>query len=231
MLYVNFQEVKMNNDKHFKKIIRVTCATLLALLLISAATPINALNTLSPALEIIASEFTMAKSGLVGVGVYLEEEDFATALGVEKVGKITITSLPEPTLGRLQLGSRYVEVGQTISERNLDSLKFVQYGSGEVTATFKFTRGSDPYGVSYECALYTLMSVNSAPTIEVSVDASSVVDATAYSGITYMGGVRASDRENDTLTFEIIKGASNGSVKLTDKTHGYFEYTSNEGFV
>lgn len=229
MLYVNFQEVKMNNGKHFKKIIRVTCAVLTTLVLISA-TPISALNTLSPALDIIAAEFTMAKSGLVGAGIYFEKEDFAAALGVDKVGKITITSLPEATLGRLQLGSRAVEVGQTISERNLSSLKFVQYGSGEVTAAFKFTRGSDPYGVAYECALYTLMSVNTAPVIEASTSVSAN-DATAYSGITHLGAIRANDRESDTLTFEIIKGASNGTVKLTDKTHGYFEYASNEGFI
>lgn len=219
----------MNKSNRLKKIIRVTCTALTALILIGAV-PTSALGTLSPALDIIADEFTMAKNGLVGAGIYFEKEDFTNALGVDKVGKITITSLPESTAGRLQLGSRAVEVGQTISERNLDLLKFVQYGSGEVTATFKFTRGSDPYGVAYECALYTLASVNTAPTIETSVDASSS-NATAYSGITHLGAILANDRENDTLTFEIIKGASNGTVKLTDKSRGYFEYTSNEGFT
>lgn len=219
----------MNKSNRLKKFIRVTCTALTALILIGAV-PTSALGTLSPALDIIADEFTMAKNGLVGAGIYFEKEDFTNALGVDKVGKITITSLPESTLGRLQLGSRAVEVGQTISERNLDSLKFVQYGSGEVTASFKFTRGSDPYGVAYECALYTLMSVNTAPIIETSVDASSG-EATAYSGITHLGAVRANDRENDTLTFEIIKGASNGTVKLTDKAHGYFEYISSKGFT
>ena len=219
----------MNNCNN-TKITRALCVLLGVLVLIGIALPVNAAGTLSPALDIIATEFTMAKSGLVGTGIYFEKEDFAAALGVEKVGKITIASLPDATLGRLQLGSRYVEVGQTISERNLDSLKFVQYGSGEVAASFKFTRGSDPYGTAYECALYTLTSVNTAPTIETSASAWTNA-ATAYTGVAYLGAIRASDREGDPLTFEVIKAPSNGTVKLTDESRGYYEYTSNDGFV
>ncbi len=229
-LTLNFLEVKMNNHNCRKKLTRALCATLGALVLIGTALPVSASGSLSPALNIIAADFTMAKSGLIGTGIYFEKEDFAAALGVENVGKITIASLPEPTLGRLQLGSRYVEVGQTISERNLDSLKFVQYGSGEVEASFKFTRGSDVYGTAYECALYTLASVNTAPTVEMGVSAST--DApTAYTGVAYLGAIRATDREGDSLTFEVLKSPSNGTVKLTDKARGYFEYTSAGGFV
>ncbi len=219
----------MNNCNN-RNFTRALCALLGALVLIGIAVPVSAGASLSPALDIIANEFTMAKSGLVGTGIYFEKEDFAAALGVENVGKITIASLPDATLGRLQLGSRYVEVGQTISERNLDSLKFVQHGSGEVEASFKFTRGSDVYGTAYECALYTLTSVNTAPTVETGANAAKGT-ATAYTGIAYLGAISASDREGDTLTFEVVKSPSNGTVRLTDKARGYYEYTSNDGFV
>lgn len=220
----------MNSFNNRKKLTRTLSVVLGALVLIGIALPVSASTSLSPALDIIATEFTMAKSGLVGTGIYFEKEDFAAALGVNNVGKITIAALPDPTLGRLQLGSRALVVGQTVSERNLDLLKFVQYGSGEVEASFKFTRGSDPYGTAYECALYTLTSVNTAPTVETSVSASGSI-ATAYTGIAYLGAIRATDSEGDPLTFEVIKSPSNGTVKLTDKTRGYFEYTSADGFV
>ncbi len=223
-------EVKMNNSNNRKNFARILCALLGALVIIGIAVPVSAKSSLSPALDIIAAEFTMAKSGLVGTGIYFEKEDFAAALGIENVGKITIASLPDASLGRLQLGSRYVEVGQTISERNLDSLKFVQYGSGEVEASFKFTRGSDIYGTAYECALYTLTSVNTAPVIETGANAAKGA-ATAYTGIAYLGALSATDREDDSLTFEVIKAPSNGTVKLTDKARGYYEYTSNDKFV
>ena len=220
----------MNTNNSKKRLTRAVCVLLGAFMLIGIGIPVGAYGSLSPALDIIAAEFTMAKSGLVGTGIYFEKEDFAAALDVEKVGKITITSLPDATLGRLQLGSRYVEVGQTISERNLDSLKFVQYGSGEVEASFKFTRGSDVYGTAYECALYTLTKVNTAPSVEANVNASKD-GATAYSGVTHLGAIRAEDREGDSLTFEIMKNAAHGTVRLTDKARGYYEYTSEDGFV
>ncbi len=223
-------EEKMNNYNRKKFFTRVLCAALGLLALIGITLPVNAVSTLSPALDIIATEFTMAKSGLIGTSISFEREDFAMALGVDKVGKITIASLPDPTLGRLQLGSRALVVGQSVSERNLDILKFVPYGSGEVTASFKFTRGSDVYGTAYECALYTLANVNTAPTVEASVG-NAKNERTAYTGVAYLGAISATDREGDALTFEVIKKPSNGTVKLTDKARGYFEYTSADGFV
>lgn len=222
----------MNNYHGTQRLARAASLLLGALILIGISSPVHAAGTLSPALDIIASEFTMAKSGLVGTEVRFEKQDFTEALGVDSVGKITVVSLPESTLGRLQLGSRYVEVGQTISERNLDSLKFVQYGSGEVTASFDFVRGSDPYGTAYECMIYTLSNVNTAPIINNENSVSTLAgEVGVYTGVTHLGTVRAIDREGDAMTFEILKGAAHGTVKLTDKSRGYYEYTSENSFT
>ncbi len=221
--------MKTNNKP--LRLSKALSAALGVLMLLGMALPTKA-ATLSPALDIIAANFTMAKSGLVGTGVYFEAEDFRASLGVDSVGKITVTSLPDSTLGRLQLGSRYVEVGQTISEKNLDSLKFVQYGSGEVAAAFSFTRGSDMYGTEYRCNVYTLMTVNTAPVIDSkSTTEAAVGQADAYSGVAHLGVIRAIDSENDELTFEIMNPPTHGSVKFTDAARGYYEYTSDESYV
>ncbi len=221
--------MKTNNKS--LRLSKALAASLGMLMLLSMALPAKAAS-LSPALDIIASDFTMAKSGLVGTGVYFDAEDFRASLGVEHIGKITVTSLPDSTLGRLQLGSRYVEVGQTISEKNLGSLKFVQYGSGEVAAAFCFTRGTDVHGTEYKCNIYTLMTVNTAPVIDAkSTTEAAVGDADAYSGVAHLGAIHAVDSENDEMTFEIIKSPSHGKVKLTDSKRGYYEYTSVEDYV
>ena len=221
----------MKNSNKSLRLSKALSAVLGMLILLGISMPIKAAS-LSPALDIIAENFTMAKSGLVGTGVYFDAEDFRASLGVDSLGKITVVSLPDSTLGRLQLGSRYVEVGQTISEKNLSSLKFVQYGSGEVTATFSFTRGSDMHTTEYRCDIYTLATVNTAPIIDTkSTTEAAVGQADAYSGVTHLGAIRAIDSENDELTFEIMKSPSHGIVKLTDITRGYYEYTSEENYV
>ncbi len=202
--------------------------TLAVFIIIGMLTPVNAESELSPGLAVMANDFAMAVDGLAGTEVHLSKKAFADALGVENVGKITVVSLPDSTLGRLQLGERYVEIGQTVAERNLDSLKFVPYGDNEIEASFGFCRGTDISGIVYTCTVYTTKKVNTAPEFEPRTVSSS---AEAFSGITYLGTLYASDAEGDGLTYEIVSGASNGKVKLTDKSRGYYEYTSNAGFV
>ncbi|MBQ8248804.1 MAG: S-layer homology domain-containing protein [Clostridia bacterium] len=213
-----------------EKLSRGLSAVLAAFMLIGIAIlPCRAEYKLSPALDIIAEEYKIAKSGLVGTDICFDKSDFTESLGISSVGKITVTSLPDVTLGRLKLGTRWVEVGQTISEKNLDSLKFVPFGSNEIAATFGFCRGSDIYGTEYECTVYTLKTVNTAPTIESASSVSTTADA--YSGVAYYGTLKATDAEGDALTFEILSNASNGTVRLTDRNRGYYEYTSDKSFT
>ncbi len=223
----------MKNTVNSERLHRGTVAALAAMLLVGAALPARAAS-LSPALDIIAAEHTMAKSGLSGTEVHFSREDFKNSLGVDSVGKITIASLPDMTLGHLQLGSRYVEIGQVISEKNLDSLKFVPYGKEELEAVFSFCRGSDPFGTAYECKVYTLDTVNTAPVIASSDSVSASVgsgEITVYSGVTHLGTIPATDAESDPMTFEILHMPSHGSVKLTNRTQGYFEYMADSDYT
>lgn len=214
------------------KISRGATAVLAAFMLVGIALPCRAEYKLSPALDIIAAEYTMAKSGLVGTDISFDKEDFSNALGVDSVGKITVTALPDATLGRLQLGARYVEVGQIISERNLDALKFVPYGSDEIAASFSFCRGADPYGTKYDCTVYAMKTVNTAPVIKKSDSITASADEVGvYSGVTHLGVIGANDKEGDSMTFEILSGASHGKVKLTNRSRGYYEYTADSTFT
>ena len=104
----------------------------------------------------------MAANGVVGTDIYFSPQDFSEALGLKSVDKITVAVLPDATLGRLQLGTRYVEVGQTISERDIDDLKFVPFGSNEIAATFGFCVGKNTKGPIYKCTVYTTEKVNCA---------------------------------------------------------------------
>ena len=218
----------MNDYENNQKLSRALSFTLGLFILIGVITPVSASDKLSPGLDVIANDFTMAVDGLAGTEIYLSEKAFSEALGVENVGKITITSLPDSQLGKLLLDDRYVEVGQTVPEKKLDKLKFVPFGKGELNTSFSFCRGSDIYGTVYTCNIYATKTVNTAPKF----DGQSVSAAVeAFSGVTYLGTLHATDNDGDELTFEIVSGASNGKVKLTDKKHGYYEYTSSDGYV
>ncbi len=198
------------------------------LLAMTLAVPVLANHKLSPAVDIIAADYTMAKSGLVGQDIEFTKNDFKESLGLSSVGKITITSIPSSAEGTLKLGARPVSVGQVISERNLDVLKFVPLGGDEITAKFTFRRGKNTGGAEYECALYTLKTVNSAPVVNPDKEVSASIPV--YSGVTHLGTVQASDPEGDNMTFEIISDADHGEVKLTDRKRGYFEYTSADNY-
>lgn len=199
-----------------------------ALLALVLALPCTAIGKLSPAIDIIAADYTMAKSGLVGQAIEFSKTDFKESLGVSSVGKIIITSLPSSTEGTLKLGAQPVSVGQIISERNLDVLKFVPLGGDEITAKFTFRRGKNTGAAEYECAIYTLKTVNVAPVVN--PDKAVSADIPVYSGVTYLGTIQASDPEGDAMTYEIMTGTAHGEVKLTDRERGYFEYTSAEDY-
>ena len=218
----------MRNES--QKLAKGISVILSAMLIIGSMTPLRAAPILSPALDIISAEYSLAANGLVGTDVYFSAEDLALALGVESVGKITLASLPEATMGHLKIGSRYAEVGQTLTERAIDAMRFVPLGSDELAATFTFHRGADLSGPVYSCTVYTTKNVNTAPVICTDESIYTAASANAYSGITHLGTIIASDAENDSMRFEILTAPANGSVKLTDASRGYYEYTADKKF-
>ncbi len=217
-------EVYMKLYNESVKLAKGVSAVLCAMLIAGSMTTIRADSILSPALDIISQDYATATNGLVGTDIYFSADELALSLGVESVGKITVASLPEPTMGRLQLGQKYVEVGQTISERAIDSLKFVPFGNNELAAAFTFCRGSNLSGPVYTCMVYTTKNVNTAPVIYTDESVYTAAGTSAYSGIVHLGTIHAGDSEGDPLNFEILSYPLNGSLKLTDSARGYYEY-------
>ncbi len=221
----------MKDYSNNQRIAKASSLLLGALMLASLILPVKAASKLSPGVDVIAADFRVAANGVVGTDIYLDPQDISAALGKESLGRITVASLPDATLGRLKLGSRYVEVGQTISEKNVGDLKFVPFGNDEIAATFGFCLGKKADGTVYKCTFYTTKTPNAAPTVNLtdSVPASTG-EITVYSGIAHLGTLFATDPEGDPIKFDIVSKPACGEVKLTDSERGYFTYTSAENF-
>lgn len=185
---------------------------------VSAATQI-----LSPALENIAAETNMVKSGLICTDICFEKADFDRAAGVS-VSSVTITALPPQTSGTLMIGAAPATVNQSISAANLSLLRFVP-ADGCMESTFRFKAGK---AYSMECALKYITSVNFAP----ETDTGSVSTALwTQRDISVYGSLYGSDPEGDAMTFEITKYPENGLLTLTNASAGDYRYTPYDGFI
>jgi len=179
----------------------------------------------TPALDIIANDLLMVKTGLTSDILYFEPEDFDSALGLKKVQSVTITALPSVTDGKLMLGSLAVAKNQTISRASLSSLRFESVSGGEASASFSFT--TEGLGYSVKCNLYLLEKENAAPTVSLAGSPS----FSTYKNISYFGTLRADDPENDELTFTIVSAPKKGSLRITDTAYGSFIYSPDTGFT
>lgn len=217
----------MNRRK--KKWIAVLIGALSAVLLVGGAS--NALAggraPVSPALEIIASDLSLIKSGLCGEPIRFEASDFEQALGVDGLDAIVIRSLPSATAGKLMLGSLEVMKNQTISSSNLGDLRFIPTGKGVSESTFVFSAGND-YVYAVTCTLHVLAEKNAVPTA-VGID-SDRFSLHTYRNIAIYGKLPMSDPEGDALTFEIVSSPKKGLLVLSDKNSGEFVYTPTKNY-
>ena len=105
----------------------------------------------SPALDIIASESKMIKTGISGEEITFSADDFERVLNVSNISSITLSSLPEKTDGALFLGSYEVSEGMTISRANIGSLKFIFSNENIGSSSFCFRTNHGAYGIT--CSL------------------------------------------------------------------------------
>ena len=182
---------------------------------------------LTPALNIIADDFDMAKAGLIGHSPVFSRDDFCRALNLTSVDSITLTSLPDATVGRLLLGSTAVSVGQTISGANLDALIFSPASDEKSVSAFSFTVGDRGYTMS--CAVYMLDSINSSPSV--SLAAGITLDVDTHSNTAAFGKLSASDPEGDVLRFTVVSYPRHGVIIMTDPANGEYVYLPENGFA
>ncbi len=191
----------------------------LTFILISAITvPSVRAAHLSPALDIIASETIMIKTGTTYSGVLFQAADFQNASAVESVRTVKICSLPSPSSGILYLGSVPVAANQSISGKAIDNLKFVPAADTE-DASFYFSVND---GHTQACHVKITDERNFAPTVTSNVDA---VAAWTQKDITCFGTLSAFDPEGDALQYEIVDYPEKGLLILQDASHGDFRYT------
>lgn len=176
-------------------------------------------NKISPAIDVIAYENSMVKSGLIYNGeIGFDTNDFDKCLG-NNVKSITICTLPDESDGKLMLGNLYVVVNQVIEREDFSLLRFIPNSNDEISSSFTFEPNDSGYEI--ECSLKTLQSVNFSPVIAYVGE----MPAWTQTNISYFNTLNGYDPEGDELRFEIVSYPKNGLVKLTNAKTGDYIYT------
>ena len=183
---------------------------------------VHAATIVSPALNILAKENKMIKSGLVYNDICFSELDFMQCLGVTEIGAVKVEELPIATDGVLKLGTLHVTEGQTIQKEYLSMLRFVPASEQVKDASMTFSCG----GTSVPCNVRYLEAVNLAPVFAMQEDGMQT-----YSNVSCYGTVHASDPEGDKTQLQIVSYPEHGVLSVTDPARGNFTYTPSAGFV
>ncbi len=170
---------------------------------------------LSPAMEILSKSLGMKRSVVKGSAISFDGRDFEEVLG-RSVEYITVTSLPDPSVGTLTFAGSEIAENQSFTRRNLALLRF--NSSGTVGSTsFGFCGDG---GVGAVCTVNALENANSSPT---ATDA----EYRAVSGVGLTRSFEVSDPDGDRLVLEIVDYPENGTVTTGGSS---FVYTAAEGF-
>lgn len=202
----------------------VAVASLLVLSALGGAAvfAVGEVPLVSPALNNIAADLNLVKTGLCGEEIRFSEKDFERLLGVDGIDSIIVRSLPSASAGTLMLGSLTVMKNQTISASSLSLLRFVPATDRVSEASFIISMGED---ISYDvtCTVHTIDQVNYAPTSAGIAKDDFTVET--YRNIAIYGSMPIRDPEEDAVTFEVVSYPKKGVLLMTDKEKGDFIYT------
>jgi len=190
-----------------------------AILMLALSTGVFAADKLSPAIDVIANDFSMVKASVAQNGEFIfDVDDFDEAIGTN-VKSITITSLPDKNIGRLMLDNLYIVEKQVIYREDFSMLRFVQKSEDSVGAVFKFKPNNNEYEI--ECTLKSLESVNLPP---VATNGESV-SAWTNSNISCFGVLNGYDPDGDNLRYEMVSYPQKGLITITNLETGDYIYT------
>lgn len=181
---------------------------------------------ISPALDVLASELALTKTGLVGGEIDFTASDFEKTLGVSSLDSITILTLPDAECGTLYLATTPVMVGQVISRESIASLRFVPVDKKESGCSFVFGTVSSSQPLAVTCQLYLINSLNFAPSSD-----QTQASVSTIANIPVYGKLNVADPENDLLHYRIISYPTSGTLRLNDRQTGSYCYTPIDGFV
>lgn len=182
------------------------------------ATPKEA-GLLSPALNIICEENSMALCARKGEKICFSPEDFARGMNMEDVESITLTELPPVTDGQLRVGSLVLNGGQKISAGSI-SLMTYSANSDIQSSEFRFRVNDSPYEMT--CKLYLLSSDNYSPTL--SAAPKTALEVSTYQDVTYFGTLSFYDPDGDVTRAEIVSYPEKGILVLDDAESGAYRY-------
>lgn len=201
---------------------------LLAVLLCSlAAIPVCAAQ-MGSGVACLASAEPMIKSGLSGETLSFSPADFRQAVGLARVGAITVTELPDSTTGTLKLAGFRVCEGDTIPESSLSSLTFTAATPLVSESSFRF-RAENGSGAELTCRIRLTEDANRAPSVGAIPESRLMVSA--QSGTRTCGTLRSVDPEGDAVTYLLVTAPEHGSVVLTDQAAGTYCYVPKSGYT
>lgn len=179
-------------------------------------------------LDVLAHQNPMELAGVKGNAIGFSADKFACAMNLSKVDKITVTELPDISIGSLYIGGQGVSVGQTVNASDLSLMTYEEAAGGiGKTAQFCFTVNGSSYEMA--CNLYMIDTVNYSPTVT-SAPAVSLNNYT-YTNIAVGGVLSAFDPEGDELTFEIVSYPSHGILTLENKNLGTYLYKPTDSYT
>ena len=212
-----------------KKNLSRVCSALLLLCLIAVALSSCARSKqsslpLSPAIDCLAEQTPMAKSALKGNAITFSPDDFARAVNLSSIEKITVTSVPPTTDGELRVGSTVLAAEQTLSAASVALMTYV--ASSDISnSEFRFKVNDLPYEMC--CKLYLLDEKNYAPTL--SSVPKTALEVSTYRDVTYFGTLPCYDPDGDTTYIEIVSYPEKGVLVLDDKEAGSYRFIPYEG--
>ena len=192
------------------------------LLLFTLGLTVSAAEKLSPAIDVIANDFSMVKASVMQNGeLIFDVGDFDNAIGAS-VQSITVTSLPDKSIGRLMLDNLYVVEKQVIYREDFSMLRFVQKSEESEGAVFKFKPNANEYEI--ECSLKALKNVNLPPVATNGVSVSTWTN----SNVSSFGVLNGYDPDGDGLRFEVVSYPQKGLIAITNIETGDYIYTPYE---
>ena len=176
---------------------------------------------ISPAIRVLAARCTVKKHAAAGADMTFSAEDFAAVLGYMPT-EITLTTLPDPSVGVLKLGTMPLAAGARLSSSVLEGVRFSPTGEAVAQTSFTFTARGGAYEstVPLACMLYHLAAENGAPTAE----AGNIV---TYEDVPVSVLPITADPEADEMTYEIVRAPSHGTAAFT--ADGMLTYVPDAG--
>lgn len=181
----------------------------------------------SPGLQVLAEENSMAMAGLRGNDIAFDREDFSRAMNLSAIKQVTITKVPPIADGELRVGGTVLNSGETVSGSNLALLTYSARGADSAVSSFRFRVNDSP--VEMTCHLYMLDRVNHSPTLSMVPKTS--LDVSTHRNITLYGTLPCYDPDGDKTIIEIVSYPETGLLVLTDRERGEYTFTPGENYA